>query len=240
MPVTIKTKRRLVNPAGRKPAARPKAKAKPKPKAKPEARAKPRRKNPPAVLTLGFLNGKGANMTQKKKARPKKKPARHNPSKPRASRAISRGGDVLKTGALALAGLVMTRQVPQAVLKGRNTGLVGYAANIAVALAAAALAVRFAGKAAGQAVGIGGGLYAVERILTEQFTPLGQALSLSGVGDATAHGGLAGIRRAYFPMPVVHDRATGQPIIPREITEAAVAAMPTPTATGVGRFAGRY
>jgi len=244
MPVKIKSTRRLVNPTGGpkakpkpKPKTKPKAKCKPKPKAKPKA--KPKRKNP-GVLTLGFLNGKGASMTHKKKPGPKKKPHHNNPSKPRASRAIARSGDLLKTGAFALAGLVLTRQIPQAVLGSRNNSFVGYLANIFVAIASAAAVGKYGGKAAGTAVGVGGGLYVVERILNEQFTPLGKALSLSGVGDASAHGGLAGIRQAYFPMPVVHDRTTGQPIIPREITEAAIAAMPAPTASGVGRFAGRY
>jgi len=155
--------------------------------------------------------------------------------------------DMLKIGSLALGGMVVTRQLPQALLGQRNTGIVGYFANAA----AAALSSWAVGKASspqnGQAVLIGGALYLVERVLSEQFTPLGLALSLSGVGDARAAGTLRGIQPAYFPWPVVHDKQ-GQPVIPKEIAEAgaqaALAQIPTtapkPGVAGVGRFASRF
>lgn len=261
MPAIVKKVRRLVNPtvrrkkpARRKPTARNRSasvrprKTHARPKARPTARKKaaPKRKRNP-VAVLGAINPrkrKGANM---KKNTPKRRPAarkqrprRKNPS-PRA--AVKKGADILKTGAFALGGLVLTRQIPQAFFAARNTGVVGYLMNIVVALVAAGIVGKFSGKANGQAVGIGGGLYTFERIMSEQLTPLGKALSLSGVGDARAHGGLAGIQQAYFPWPVVTDRSTGQPVIPREITQAAIAAMPPPATgsnAGMGRLAGRF
>lgn len=173
------------------------------------------------------------------KHKPRRKPAKKAPrrSNPSPTKALRRGGDVLKTGAFALGGLVLTRQIPQAIFASRNHGFIGYLMNIVVAIAAAAVVTKVSGKPNGQAVAIGGGLYTVERILSEQLTPLGKALSLSGVGDARAHGGLAGIRNAYFPWPVTRN-PDGSPHIPREIIGAA-RPLAAPAA-GVGRYAGRF
>ena len=247
--VTIrKTKkvRRLVNPTRPKKSSAPKRKAtarrqasKPKPRRKATAKAK---RNPaPVVVTAGYLNPQGATMSRRRK-KTTRRPVSRVRRRRNPSRITTRATSTLKTGAYALGGLVLTRQIPQALLGSRNSGVVGYAANVATAIAASVLVAKVGGKAAGQAVGIGGGLYVVERILNEQFTPLGRALSLSGVGDAHASGGLGAIQRAYFPWPVVTDK-TGAPVIPREIIDAAKAEIPAaaaPQPTSMGRFAGRF
>jgi len=66
-------------------------------------------------------------------------------------------------------------------------------------------------------------LYLVNRIITEQFAPVGKILSLAGLGDAQA-AGLGRIREGYFPLPVVVTR-DGRPVIPRAIVQASVAEM---------------
>ena len=64
----------------------------------------------------------------------------------------------------------------------------------------------------------------LDRILTEQVSPLGKYLALSGSGDATATGTLGRIADGYFIHPVIIDK-TGRPVIPHEITDAALAAV---------------
>ena len=132
---------------------------------------------------------------------------------------LSGGFNLLKFGAIALVGLVATRQIPQWVLGTKNQSWVGYAANALTALVLGYAAHKFVGKEAGSAVLIGGGLYTVSRIITEQVSPVGKVLSLTGLGDPMA---LSGIGPGYFPLPVPLD-ASGNPIIPAEI-RAAVAA----------------
>lgn len=198
----------------------------------PQQKKRRNRSRNPEAVTLGYLN-------------PRHK-RRHNPDG-LARRPSQAATDMLKIGALALGGLIVTRQVPQMALGPRNTGVLGYVANAVTAVAAAAATKRFAGDQASQAVLIGGALYTVERILNEQFTPLGRALSLAGVGDPVAHGGLGAIKPAYYPWPVVYDRQ-GKPVIPQEITEAVKAELPPPpaqasnTASGssLGRFESRF
>ena len=175
----------------------------------------------------------------KKKTTPRRRPKKTVVRRQRnPSRVTSKATDLVKMGAFALGGLVLARQIPQAVLGGRNSGFVGYLANALTAIVAAAIISKYGGKPAGNAVGIGGGLYVVQRVMDEQFTALGRQLSLSGVGDSRASGSLRGIGPAYFPWPVATDRA-GNPIIPPQIDNAQIAA-PATVAAGVGRFAGRF
>jgi len=241
--VTVKKIRRRVNPPGqhKNPVAallghvnsnRKKgvaSMAKKQPNKQPQKKRRPAAK--PTVITKW-----------RTRAAPKKKAKRRNPKR---RGILARPLDVIRLGSLALAGLVITRQLPQAVLGTRNVGIVGYFSNVVAATVAAGAIGRFVDVEAAKAVGIGGALYLVERIVSEQLTPLGKALSLSGIGDARAAGSLRGIESKYFPWPVVTDRRTGQPVIPREITEAAVNAvrpmipLPAPALAG-GRFARRF
>lgn len=250
MAVVIKKRRLVSNP-------RKAAKKRPQPvvkkKSAPKARrpvAKPKRRNPGALMTLGAVNprrSKSMAQTKKKKSPPKRRRnpvqfgskkqyrRRRNPS----SRTIP-PIDLAKGGFVALLGLIATRQVPQMVLGAKNSGWIGYIANLATAAVAAAAASRFVTKAAGQYVLIGGGLYTVSRVLTEQFSPVGKYFALSGVGDAQA-AGLGTIKSGYFPVPVVTD-ARNNPAIPSAIIDAARAAIAPPAAApaqasaGVGRL----
>ena len=211
----------------------------------PPKKKKRRRRNAPNPSELVLLGGVNPKKRKKKRRR------RHNPRR----QPLARGVDMLKVGAVALGGLFVTRQVPQLALGTRNTGLLGYIANGVTAGLGSTAVSRFVGKQEGQAFLIGGALYVVERIVNEQFTPLGRALSLSGVGDHMAAGTLAGIKENYCPMPALTD-AAGRPIIPKAILEAARAqaraelraaaapAIVTPTNSGaavnLGRYSSRY
>lgn len=150
---------------------------------------------------------------------------------------LSSGFNLLKFGAIALIGLVATRQIPQWVLGANNSSWVGYLANAATALVLGYLAHRFMGKEAGGAVLIGGGLYTVNRILQEQVSPIGKVLSLTGLGDPMA---LSGIGPGYFPLPVPLD-SNGNAVIPAEIR-----ALPAAPAGGMkgldagSRFRSRF
>lgn len=93
---------------------------------------------------------------------------------------------MMQTGVFALIGLVLTRQLPQMVLGARNSGIIGYVANFAAAMVSSFTASKVAKKKTGQAVMIGGMLYLVNRIISEQFAPVGKVLSLAGLGGKKA------------------------------------------------------
>src|SRR4051812_41378020 len=118
----------------------------------------------------------------------------------------------------------------------------GYAANFGTVLLAWIGASKFVSKRAGNAVAIGGGLYLVNRVLTEKLSPIGQYLSLTGVGDAAAATTLRGIESVGFMHPAVLD-SNGQLVLPEaintvarnEATKAIAAASKPPTMAGVNR-----
>lgn len=146
---------------------------------------------------------------------------------------------ILKGGFYALLGLVVARQAPQMVLGTRNTGLIGYIANIAATVIASMIGSRFLGGDAGKYMLVGGGVYVVNRALQDNLSPVGKVLSLSGMGD---YNSLGDIRSGYFPLPVP-TMANGMPIIPNEIRAVA----PAPAGSkGVGsvsmntRFRSRF
>lgn len=227
--------------------------------------------NPGELIALGPLNPRRTmNPRKKKKTKTKAKGhqkkggARRNPAdflvlahkKPPARRhrprrnpdlmaVLKKPVEVLKHGLYATGGLLAARQLPQLLLGSRNTGLIGYAANIVTALMAGALAGAAFGAPAGASVMIGGGLYTVTRGLTEQ-TAIGRHLVLSGAGDPIAAGHLGALVPGYFAHPAVVNRETGQPAIPEAIVRAVLSRMPPPAAAtsamnlAGGRFAPRF
>lgn len=188
-----------------------------------------RRKKNPAVFRF-----RAQAATQGRRAHRR----RRNP----ATAGVLRSGKAMfKTGLMALLGLLVARQLPQAVLKDKNTGVIGYLSNVVTALVASAAVTKAIGKAEGQAVGIGGALYVMNRIIAEQFSPIGKMLSLSGIGDAQANGsmGLGAVVPRYSPVPVAY-QATKPVYNPhllaaaREGMQPAQPAAPA-TVSGVGR-----
>ncbi|HUW79491.1 MAG TPA: hypothetical protein VMV54_01200, partial [Acidocella sp.] len=152
--VTVKKIRRRVNPPGqhKNPVAallghvNPKGKKKGASMAKKQAKKQPQKKRQPTAKTKIITRWRT-------RAAPKKKPKKRNP---RRRGILTRPLDVIRLGALALAGLVITRQVPQAVLGTRNVGIVGYFSNVIAASLATAVMGRFVDREAAKAVGVGG------------------------------------------------------------------------------------
>lgn len=237
------------------------------------ATKKKRRANPTSLVTLGFLNPERSTVKRKTKIR-RRNPAatvarrrnsstkrrRRNPAAPvhrrrtvkvrrrRNPAMVDRTTDLMKQGAAALVGLVITRQGPQFALGAKNTGVLGYVATVIAALAASFAIRKAAGPAAGHAALIGGGMQFASRLLNEYVSPIGKMLSLSGVGDAHA-AGLGEIRQSYFPLPVPTRPGTLEPL---QLNAAAPtpsvtqANAPAPAATQMAgihtrsRFASRY
>lgn len=196
---------RLVNPQGKK---RKPAQAR---KIRRSAPARAKRRNPAFLLSVGPLNPQRSTMRKKtRKKAPKRNPsvfafhkkAKKSHRRRRNPNLLSRPVNILKQGALALGGLIFVRQIPQMVLKDKNTGILGYGANLLTIVIAATAASRFVGKDAGLAVGTGGSLYLANRIISENFSPIPKALALSGLGDAAAAGSLGTLVPASFAHPV--------------------------------------
>jgi hypothetical protein len=123
----------------------------------------------------------------------------------------------------ALLSAVATRQLPQWVLGASNAGWKGYLANVVSGAAATLAAHEFINAGAAQAAVLGSGVIVLDRVLTEQFSPVGQYLSLTGIGDATAATRLGEIANGYYIHPTIFD-PQGNPLIPHQITDAAVKA----------------
>lgn len=185
-------------------------------------KAKHKSHNPSTAVMVLPASAVRALQTHTKKGKKK----HHNPD---AKRILEKPINMLKDGVAAAGGFVATKQIPQVALKTRNTGVLGYGANVVAALlAAAGIGAAFGPRAGGAAL-VGGSLAIVARA-AEEFTPLGQHLRLSGVGDPVAAGRLGAIVPGYFVYPEQRDRTTGRPVIPRAIVEAVLAQLPPPAA----------
>lgn len=221
-------------------------------------RRKVAKRSNPSLLLMGPVNphgGKKMARTNKRKANSGRKThrarkvnpssrrsARRNPSTHRARRRQSnpgvfrKGTDILQLGFWVVVGLALTRQIPQLLLGAKNSGVMGYLANIAVAIGASWAAGSVGGEKAAMGAGAGGGAYVITRALQENMNPIGKYLSLQGLGDSMALGEIYNGERAYFPTPMGYDNA-GNPIIPQAIRPALPAA-PAPS-NGVGMVGGR-
>lgn len=180
---------------------------------------------------------KGSHMA--KAAKTKKKPnggkhrKAHNPAKSHRRRrrnpmglaqTIGSPKEIITGGLAGLASAIATRQLPQLILNTGNTGIEGYAANLVTALVSTWAAGAFAGPAAGRGALIGGMVILLDRILSEQVSPIAGYLSLSGVGDATAYSKLGTIRQGYYSHPNLQN-PDGSMYVPDPVTEAAVNAV---------------
>lgn len=170
-------------------------------------------------------NKKAANRSHKKNTgrhhmngRRKSNRRRHNPDW------LGTPKEILVSGVAGLANAVLTRQIPQMVLGANNTGIQGYGANALIALIGAYLAGKFAGPSAGKAAVVGGSVILLDRILTEQVSPIGPYLQLSGTGDPTAMTGLGTVRDGWYTHPGLVD-GSGNLIAPDPYTSQAVAAV---------------
>lgn len=245
------------------------------PQKKARTTARKRKSNPTVLTTLGYVNPQprkeGTMKTTRKKNGSKKTAAgrvrKPNPSlsamlrkvtsavKPknkgrirkRNPEMLGKGMDLLKQGAAAMVGFVVTRQAPQMLLGAKNTGVLGYGVAVAAAVATSMAVTKAAGAPLGNACLIGGAMQVTSRGLNEFVSPVGKVLALSGVGDSMA-AGLGELRDGYFPLPVTTQPGTLEPILPQALQQR-VSAAPQATATvaaaqmaglGGGKMATRY
>jgi len=146
----------------------------------------------------------------------------------------------LVTGSVAgLISAVATRQVPQMILNTGNTGMEGYAANLATALVTTWAAGKFAGPAAGRGALIGGMVILLDRVVSDNVSPISSYLSLSGVGDHRAYSKLGTIRQGYYTHPGLLN-PDGSLYAPDPYTNAAVNAIAAryPQLANIGMAAG--
>ncbi len=180
---------------------------------------------PNAAAKKGSHMNNGMKKAAKKRSNPlgihRKKPRRRNPG---FRDIIGDPKDVLVTGVAGLASAVATRQLPQLVLNTNNTGVEGYFANFVTALLSTWAAGAFMGPKAAWGALTGGMVILLDRVLTEQVSPLGPYLTLSGVGDATAMTKMGTIRDGYYFHPGLVD-GSGNMVVPDPVTQAALQAV---------------
>lgn len=191
-----------------------------------------KKKNPAGYLALlGNLN---PNRTKRTKHMPKKKAAKASASKqikkpmPKSRNPFMKAAklptsrprksnpdkiqpvQMLKEGAVVLAGLITARQLPQLALGSKNTGPIGYAANFGIAAIGGVLLGMTVSARVGFAFAAGGAAYSISRVATEQLSPVGKYFALSGVGDASA-ASMGDVRRAG--MGIVVDSSYNEPLL---------------------------
>src|ERR1035437_9012279 len=111
---------------------------------------------------------------------------------------LGRPMDWVQGGAGVIAGVVVTRAIPQILMGASNTGIMGYGANAVAAVAAGWLTHMLfpRNQTLVTAVLAGGFAGLLSRIIADK-TPFGAQLSLTGLGD---HGfGL--YQKAHYPAP---------------------------------------
>lgn len=189
---------------------------------------------------------KKANGGRKKKSHQNgmfmKKRRRSNPTGVGAI--IGSPKDLAVMGAAGLASAVATRQLPQAFLSASNTGIEGYAANAVVTAIMTVLSGMVGGPKAGVGALIGGTVIILDRILSDNVSPIASYLSLSGVGDPQAYSKLGTIRKGFFTHPNLQN-ADGSMYVPDPFMDASVQAVvakfpqlaaPIAQAAGAGRM----
>lgn len=92
-------------------------------------------------------------------------------------------GGLVKTGIAVVGGAVGSKLATQMVLGASNTGVFGYLGNaVATGLLSWGAGAFMRDKAISQGILLGGTVQIILRAISD-FTPFGQALSLSGLGD---------------------------------------------------------
>jgi hypothetical protein len=108
---------------------------------------------------------------------------------------VREAGRVVRFGVVGAGAGIAIRELTQYGLGARNVGALGYAANIAVTVAAA-MAARALGlsKADVAAIAAGGGIGTVLRVHSDMSNPVLASMSLNGLGDASTIQSGAAIR----------------------------------------------
>ncbi len=168
------------------------------------------------------------------------------------------GADLLKLGLGAAGGAVGTRYLTQVILGDKNTGVMGYGANIAAAIALAWGAAKFAGREVASGVAAGGLAAVILRLWSDKVSS-SSAAALSGyLGDLEfSSDGLGAYITSGFPLPTVSGgngnylsipagaswgpmgAGAGASLAPSASTPPSVAVQPGVPA-GLSRFASRF
>ncbi len=191
-----------------------------------------------------------------------KRQRRSNPFSSKARRSFRRvrrnpsiggfsGTELLKLAVGAAGGSIGARFLTQAVLKDKNTGVTGYAANAASAVALAWLAAKFLGKDIATGVAAGGLGAIVARIWSDQVSGTSAAAAMSGLGDLDFSGdGLGAYIESGFPLPTQSALGPGNYLSvptsgPSLASAGAASSAPSVNVqpavpTGLNRFASRF
>lgn len=165
---------------------------------------------------------------QKAGAKTKHNPARryrakHNYRRRRNPAGYSVGA-LIETGVFATVGAVGSKLLTQLVLGSSNTGVMGYLGNvIAGGLIGIAADMGLKNKQAAFAIYVGTAIQLVLRAITD-FTPYGQAVALTGVGDYQVsnfvtpqryvdalHGAMVQVPAGFGPGAAVAIQSSGVP-----------------------------
>jgi len=168
------------------------------------------------------------------------------------------GSELLSLGLGAAGGAIGSRYLTQAVLGDKNTGAMGYGANIAAAIALAWAASKFAGRDIAAGVAAGGISAVLMRLWSEKVSQTSPAAMSGYLGDIDFSGdGLGAYINSGFPLPTVSGQngnylsipATASwgpvgspanaPLAPQGSTAPAVNVQPANPA-GLTRFASRF
>lgn len=143
-------------------------------------------------------------------------------------------GQLLTEAAWAVAGGVLARSVPQAILGANNSSWTGYAANAITTLGVGFFGGKMFGGTAGDGLIIGGLVATISRVISDKFGAMGGLLA----GDPAFH--LGTYVNSSFAVPTASDaygRVTSSPYpIPLPPPSARMGAA-TPDR---GRYRGRY
>jgi hypothetical protein len=230
-------------------------------------RARARKKNPlgEELILLSNPRSKRKRTTNGRRRRRTTNPfqmatrrrRRSNPFRPtrRRRNPVSREGaktfaiEGVKAIAAGAVGAVGTRAIVQGVLGDKNVGMMGYAANLAVALGGGFLLFKFT-KSKSIALGwaVGGAANTVQRIWSEKVSMTSPAAAAPALGDLdySSNGmggvGLSGYVNTGYSLPSVSgpDGTIQQPFQPQLPAVAAAAGSPSQPSGVAQRYAPRY
>jgi len=142
--------------------------------------------------------------------------------------------ELVTGGVSALVSAAAVRQIPQLVLEEKNTGGMGYLANIGVGIGTTWIASAIGGTPAARGAAIGAVVILLDRVISDHVSPLAEYVKLSGTGDPMAYSKLGTIRQGYFTHPNLQN-PDGSMYVPPPFTDAALAAMPPMVVQPAGR-----
>jgi hypothetical protein len=114
------------------------------------------------------------------------------------------GSELFKLGIGAAGGAIGTRYLTQVILGDKNTGAMGYGANLAAAIGLAWAAAKFAGPDIAKGVAAGGISSLILRLWSEKVSGTSPAVLSGYLGDLEfSSDGLGAYIDSAFPLPTV-------------------------------------